>query len=546
MPTTAAALDQVLEYHQRTKHDFKRYAAGPGELDWSSQPEAFRMFAGSTRLALPLLGEAPQPHYRELYQTALIPRRSLSLPSLAAMLELSLGISAWKQYAGKRWALRCNPSSGNLHPTEAYVVLTACSGIADGLHHYCSRDHVLEQRCQFPADSPAVASALPPGTFLLGLSSIHWREAWKYGERAYRYCQHDVGHAIAALRYAAALFGWQVQLLTSWSDDDIGSLLGIGRDQDFDPAEREHPDLLLQVETDPRSGEDGADGAIEPGPLLDAIQGAPWQGRANRLSARHLHDWPVIDAVAQACRKPREAAVRWIPAPLPAALDSPCGQSAASIIRQRRSAQAFDGATSITAATFYRMLDMTLAREGVPPWDMLTWPPRVHLLLFVHRVDGLMPGLYLFMRNATAGEAMRQAMSKEFTWVPVTDCPAHFQLFRLDGANLQRVARTLSCHQDIAADGAFSLGMLAEYESTLAAGPWRYRQLFWEAGMLGQVLYLEAEAAGVRGTGIGCYFDDGVHEMLGLQARAVQSMYHFTLGGALTDDRLQTLPAYGQ
>jgi len=27
-------------------------------------------------------------------------------------------------------------------------------------------------------------------------------------------------------------------------------------------------------------------------------------------------------------------------------------------------------------------------------------------------------------------------------------------------------------------------------------------KLFWEAGLLGQVLYLEAEAAGVRGTGI--------------------------------------------
>ncbi len=32
--------------------------------------------------------------------------------------------------------------------------------------------------------------------------------------------------------------------------------------------------------------------------------------------------------------------------------------------------------------------------------------------------------------------------------------------------------------------------------------------LHWETGMIGQVLYLQAEAAGVRATGIGCYFDD--------------------------------------
>jgi hypothetical protein len=102
----------------------------------------------------------------------------------------------------------------------------------------------------------------------------------------------------------------------------------------------------------------------------------------------------------------------------------------------------------------------------------------------------------------------------------------------------------LSCHQDIAADGAFSVGMLAEYEDTLAHAPWAYRSLFWETGMIGQVLYLEAEAAGVRGTGIGCYFDDPVHELLGLRTRAFQSLYHFTVGGALEDTRLQTLPPY--
>ncbi len=31
----------------------------------------------------------------------------------------------------------------------------------------------------------------------------------------------------------------------------------------------------------------------------------------------------------------------------------------------------------------------------------------------------------------------------------------------------------------------------------------RYRHLFWETGMVGQVLYLEAEAAGVRAISMG-------------------------------------------
>ena len=190
------------------------------------------------------------------------------------------------------------------------------------------------------------------------------------------------------------------------------------------------------------------------------------------------------------------------------------------------------------------MLDMTLPRPGIPPWDAIGWEPRVHLALFVHRVDGLAPGLYLFLRNPQIEAPLRTEFSAEFEWLRVEGCPEHFLLFRLVAADARNAARTLSCYQDIAADGAFSLGMLADYAPSLTHGPWVYRQLFWEAGILGQVLYLEAEAAGVQGTGIGCYFDDAVHDLFGIKGDALQSMYHFTVGAALTDERLQTLAPY--
>ncbi len=61
---------------------------------------------------------------------------------------------------------------------------------------------------------------------------------------------------------------------------------------------------------------------------------------------------------------------------------------------------------------------------------------------------------------------------------------------------------------------------------------------------MGQALYLEAEAHGLRGTGIGCYFDDSFHELLGLSGRSFQSLYHFTVGYPLSDLRLLTLPPY--
>ena len=47
-----------------------------------------------------------------------------------------------------------------------------------------------------------------------------------------------------------------------------------------------------------------------------------------------------------------------------------------------------------------------------------------------------------------------------------------------------------------------------------------------------------------RATGIGCFFDDPVHEILGLDGHAFQSLYHFTVGRPVLDQRLTTLPAY--
>jgi SagB-type dehydrogenase family enzyme len=467
----------------------------------------------------------------------------LTLNHIAALLELAFGLSAWKQFGSDRWFLRCNPSSGNLHPTEAYVVATGIPGIGDGVHHYMSRDHLLEQRCHIERASDEPNTILPPDSFLVGLTSIHWREAWKYGERAYRYCQHDAGHAIAAVRYAAATLGWQARLLTACGDADIGALLGLNRDADFGAAEREHPDALLLITVGQARA---ADRDFEVDACVRAARNGRWLGQANVLSPAHGHDWPVIDEVAQACTKPPTPETTWQAPTLPEPVNGDCAQSAVDIIRQRRSAQAFDGVTTIAASAFFRMLDMTLPRPAIPPWDTLGWEPRMHLLLFVHRVEGLAPGLYLFLRNNRIEATLRAELSAEFEWLCVQACPAHFRLFRLVAADARNASRTLSCHQDIAADGAFSLGMLAEYEASLGEAPWIYRQLFWEAGILGQVLYLEAEAAGVRGTGIGCYFDDAVHELLGLNGRAVQSLYHFTIGGALTDTRLQTLPAYAR
>lgn len=524
----ATPLAITRDYHQQTKHHFSGYARSPGYLDWDTQPDPFRTFNDNDLLILPLTGIESATRYADLFLPDPVPPAEPSLAALATLLRLAFGLSAWKATPDSRWSLRCNPSSGNLHPTEAYVVAGSGQAIAPGVYHYRPYDHALECRAEV---------SLPvPGVFI-GLSSVHWREAWKYGERAFRYCQHDIGHALGALRLAAGVLGWRARVLDDWGDDDIECLLGLDRGADFAEAEREAPDLLCRVGAN-------VDGPVDIDTILAALPAARWRGRANRLSPGHRHDWPIIATVHSATRKPRTP-----PLPSPAGMltrtrTAPTSEARAmDIILQRRSAQAFDGITAIPARALFNLLEATLPDR--PPFDALPWPPRVNLALFVHRVVGLAPGLYLCTRYREAEPELRAALRTSFDWEPVTNAPEGLGLYRLVTAKARTTAQRLSCHQDIASDGAFSLGMLAEFDPVLAEGAWHYRRLFWECGVIGQALYLAAEAAGVRGTGIGCYFDDAMHELLGLSDSRFQSLYHFTVGSPVEDSRLQTLPPYG-
>ena len=204
-----------------------------------------------------------------------------------------------------------------------------------------------------------------------------------------------------------------------------------------------------------------------------------------------------------------------------------------------------DGRTAIDRYTFFGILACLVPGSERVPFAVLPWRPRSDLVVFVHRVAGLVPGIYILLRDGGRRDRLRGLMRPEFSWTQVPDCPEELDLSLLMEGEVQDLARALSCMQDIAADGCFSLGMLSEFRPVLdRLGAWAYSRLFWECGVVGQALYLAAEAAGLRGTGIGCYFDDSVHEVLGLEGDEFQSLYHFTVGGPLEDDRLTNLPAY--
>lgn len=261
---SSEAASTVDAYHQLSKHAYHAYApARGGGLDWASQPAPFRCYhndntntnmvialaiPGSTMTNAPPLPSLP---YHSLYtnrvttassdsKTSSAPA-SLSLSSLSTFLYYSMSLSAWKQAGKSSWSLRTNPSSGNLHPTELYIILPPGMLPIDidsaAVVHYAPQWHAIERRaslssplwCQLRGydsktnsdtntttdkkTSSTSSKINGDGSFIISLTSIAWREVWKYGVRGFRYCQHDVGHALAALRFAAQLLGWTVTVI---------------------------------------------------------------------------------------------------------------------------------------------------------------------------------------------------------------------------------------------------------------------------------------------------------------------------------------------
>ena len=519
----------ALQYHEQTKHHFNRFARSLGYLDWATQPDPFRRYAGAPILELPRRALAADVPYDALFDGSADPA-PVNDDSIGEFLRCSVGLSAWKQFGQSRWALRVNPSSGNLHPTETYVIR------GGRVWHYAVREHALEERCVF-AHHPLATNHYPEdAAFLVALSSIHWREAWKYGERAFRYCQHDAGHAIGALRLAAAMLGWRLALLPRWSDAQIAALLGLDRDADYGDAEREEPECVaVAAAGDPRPWIDG-----DPSTLAGAAAAGSWCGAANRLSDRRV-DWPIVDEVSAATRSPgigdRGSHIPNPKSQTPNPNDR-SSKSARSVIVTRRSALAFDAQSGLRRDAFLAMLRRL--QPSAAPWDAIDWPPQVHLVLFVHRVEDLVPGIYAYVRDDAVHVEWKAAMRRELLWEQVDA-----DLFLLVPIDCRRIANRLSCDQEIAEDGFFSLAMIARLELSLRErGEWFYRRLYWECGLIGQVLYLEAEAVGARATGIGCFYDDPVHDMLGLTGQAWQSLYHFSMGVPVEDKRLTSEPGY--
>ena len=219
------------EYHEATKHSVESLRRMRQVLDWANMPDPFRHYEGVPVLDLPADPPVPEMSALDVLRGTLGTTPVGDGPTLLSqLLFYSAAISASKRVpsTGYPYALRVNPSSGNLHPTEFHFLTRGLKEWPDGLYHYDSSRHMAEQR---GLGNFEIELAIGSAPIVFVLTSIVWREAWKYGERAYRYCLHDIGHAWQALALSARAIGCHSSAVGYFPDDDVARRLQLNDDE---------------------------------------------------------------------------------------------------------------------------------------------------------------------------------------------------------------------------------------------------------------------------------------------------------------------------
>jgi SagB-type dehydrogenase family enzyme len=505
---------RLFAYHQATKHTYQSVRAGAHFLDWANQPDPFRIYEGAPTILLPqnpegfpatgtfaamagLAGDAFLGAGNESRGSGSV---RLDVMWLSRLLWHSMAVSAWKKAPGSenRYSLRVNPSSGNLHPTETYCAVRGFADLDDGLYHYRADRHALElrgagARTQEIAEALQIPHAAESSSLIVGLTSIFWREAWKYRNRAYRYCCHDLGHAMMSVLLAARALGLPGGAVTHFADARLTRVLGLAGGD-------EAPMMFLVF---PSST------VFERSP---AALGEPLPQIPNELSAEEVPYKLLLEMHRATILPDPPLPLSSVPFPASAAtvsdavarlarLREPVRDAAlATVVRRRRSALDFDPHTaSMDRGDLEQLLGFATGdwsadwrsnfdggeASAVPGADFVT------LYLYVHRVRDCEPGVYRW--NTPEGT-----------------------LQQLHRGDIERIAAFLSLEQPLAGNSCFTVSMIADLAGAAQAfGNRGYRYVYFEAGAIGQRLYLGAEALGWNATGIGAFYDDDVHRYLG-------------------------------
>jgi SagB-type dehydrogenase family enzyme len=486
-------------------HATRNTLLGPAGLRWpklQGRPGVSKAYPGRRRVTLPertgssgaslsdVVHGWPAPDQPEAVE--------LTLSGLGRLLHLCNGVTTGHHAKNLRRARRAAPSAGALYSGEVYLVAAGIDGLEPGVYSYSVAEHALvelrrgafiEQVAQSVQEPARVQGAVAA----ILLTNVFGRYTFRYANRGYRYALIDSGHIGENLRLAAASVGIREQPFHAFEDDRLNEMIDVDG--------REEAVCALHVLGPPRD-ERSREASKADRPLVERQE----------VAAPALTWAPIVQRyhAGTALVPARAGGPRYTPVPLVSRpgtqpgirlppLDPAPSMRVEDAIRIRRSTREFLPGSMALA-------DLSYILEMAQGYSSLARSSGIELLLVVHRITAIEPGLYRYRPS-----------------------DHHLQLERR--GRMSRELVRVCLRQRKAGDAAAALLMVADLGPE---GAWatdrRYRDLLLESGAIGQRIYLAAEACGHSARNLAAFVDSSLNEFLGLDEER-RAVVHLTLVG---------------
>jgi len=464
-------------FHEVTKHSYTSVRSSPHFLDWDNKPLPYKIYPGAASIPLPRdlnLSSTPTLAALSSYMPADF-SAPIDTAALTRILFCADGLTRQKKVGDDDYHFRAAASAGALYPIEIYVAASEVEDLETGLYHFSPADLRMAGLRRgdwrgYISDAAAKRLSIRNARAVIALSAIYWRSEWKYRARAYRYCYWDAGTILANLLAAAAAEEISAEVITTFEDPALETLLGIDGDREGMVA------LIALGRTDEASAPSPA---IEPLALETIPLSSNEVEYPDLLKMHHESRLITADEVATvyAAKLPPS---KLAPSMNALHLETITSEESAGLgetILRRGSSRAF----AQEAITAEELATIMAASSDHPQAD---FPALTDTYLIVNAAEGLEPGAYYYDRQARAFELLK-------------------------AGNFRGEAGYLCLEQPLGMDCSALVVYMADLERALSAfGNRGYGDAHLEAGILGGRAYLAAYSLGRGATGLTFYDDD--------------------------------------
>jgi SagB-type dehydrogenase family enzyme len=520
----------ALDYHEATKHSEISIMTSKHYLDLEDRPLPFKTYTELSSYPLPL--DFPQPTLNAITSISKIyPQTSESISGdvittvidikrVAEILFFSGGITRQIKYPFSTFYMRAASATGALYPIELYIICQDLTDLKAGVYHFGPADFGLTQirkgdyRPELAAsagDNLAIVTA--PITIIL--TSIAWRNAWKYQARSYRHWFWDSGVIAANLLATTISMGLPTRLITGFVDDIVSRLLcledkreaavamaaiGIGLSKDSLPKDDKRIPYLGIPKVRPLSKKGEIDypeiwRLNNSSKLFSKEEVKEWINYNNN----NISSIPVADNQSSIITQTLDRQTKLIKQ----YNNSPNVARLGEVILRRGSSRRF-ARSSVSFSILSTILHSTTI--GIPldifkeDGDSL-----IDIYLIANDIDGLTPGAYFFNRMSRHLEELKRNISRNMSGY-------------------------LCLGQSLFSDASAVLFLMTDLQSVLRSlGNRGYRVSQFEAGIIAGKIYLAAYAQGIGASG-STFFDDAVTEFFSPHAKSKSTMIAIGIG----------------